>query len=278
MVKMVAAKTVPCLLCGKLFEELPIGHLKNKHGMTRDQYLMTFALKETDIVPGKPPESVYTNSLSLFATEKGRLENLTTKVADELDKNGELARRITPEVERLVLAKYKSGLAAACMSLIQTRLTAHGKAVALLEEARSRLSEKWRLDQGGDGGGPTPIPHLVSMVHSALAEVKTGEELILKTLKLMIDEQKGADDRPNPFTQLDATAYKSTPIPENLDPRQRENMRRLMMIWGKAFQGAVAPEPKTIEVTVLPVPEEPVSSPLAPKASVVDRVGDAAEF
>lgn len=283
-------KRVPCLLCGKFFDGvLPERHLKNKHRMTRDQYLTTFALKETDIDPGKKPESVYTNALALFSTEQERTQKLTEQVAAELMKSGEIARRITPEVEKQILAKYRAGIAAAAMSMIQVRLSMHGKAVQLLDEARAQLSQKWRLEQGGEGGAPTPIPHLVSMVHTALAEVKTSEELTIKTLKIMVDEQKNADTPANNFTTLDAEAYKTVPIPETLDSRQRENMRRLMTVWAKAIQAGGLGAPGELEARSAPTVELPSSSaevsapPFsgsveAPVPVAPERVDDAADF
>lgn len=279
-----AKKTVvTCLLCGKAFARLSSRHLA-KHGLTRAQYLVTFALKPSDIGDATPT-SVYTAAVGLASTEQAQLKTLTDQVVAELVKSGELARRVSPEVEKQILTNYKTQVAAACMALVESRLKMHGKAVALLEDARSQLSEKWRLEQGGENGGPTPIPHLVSIVHSALAEMKTGEELLVKTLKLAIDEQKSVEAAPPNFGKLTVDALKTLPIPDALDSSQRENMRKLMDVFGRGLKsGAIVDAAARVVPTredplaLLPPPVEiPAPTPPAPEPAG-DRLDAATEF
>lgn len=208
-------------------------HLRT-HGFTTAQYRRLHpsttraAPSGARIEDGPPPGAV-------ASIAPGTLDTIT----DELLADAGFVRRLADEVGgALFTGSVRHRLRVALVSMIHTRLAMHGEAVQLLDKARKEVSQPWRLEQGGPNGGPTDTKDLINVLHAALAEVKTSEDLLLRTVKTAIDESK--QDKHDPTIQSDLDRFtgeaERIPVPSGLTPSEREGIRNLMSMLERSVQ------------------------------------------
>jgi hypothetical protein len=266
-------KLVQCLLCGEQFPKITAAHLETHH-YTVQRYLRVFdaSLRSPQVAqrsaprvlaPGTPSASGSAQAASPRGTHKAercdppvgqRLEAgeivaaleqaagstaLAQRVAHELVSSPEFTYRMADEVaEAIFSGPFRDRLRTSLVTVLSARLEQHGKAVAALEKVRRELAQPWRLEQGGKDGGPTETGDLVAMGHLAVQDVRTAEELVLKAVKLAIDEAKGTEDK-RAGHPLDGVRYtgkgEAIAVPAEIPAAQREIMRLLM---DKIIQGS----------------------------------------
>jgi hypothetical protein len=244
-------KNVVCLLCAEQFPKVTAAHLQT-HGYTVQRYLRVFEAslaapraarasvrssaspRDTrkpdpagDLVPQRHDGIAIVSALEVATTSSG----LASRIAEELVSSPEFTYRMADEVaEAIFSGPFRDRLRGALVTILGARLEQHGKAVGQLEGVRKQLSEKWRIEHGGADGGPTKTADLVNMGHLALAEVAKSEELVIKAVKLTIDEAKGTEDQRTGHP-LDAVRYtgksETLPLPAEIPASQREIMRLL---------------------------------------------------
>jgi hypothetical protein len=250
---------VQCLICKDSFPKLTRSHLA-LHGYTIERYCITFGVQRGLFKPSRgpfPPPGVDSAAspgaptvpagrardevLAIIANGHAGPEGalLARRIAEELVGDPEFLQTLADEVEQtIVTSSLRPRLTSALASILAARLETHGAALSLLERVRGELGQTWRIEQGGDDGGPTPTRDLTGMHFAANAELKTAEDLVLRAVKLAIDEKKGQD--PSAAAQpLDGVRYsgqmEAAAIPSDLTPAEREAMRNLAALLQKGI-------------------------------------------
>jgi len=130
----------------------------------------------------------------------------------------------------IIAGPLRDRLRQALLGLISARLELHGQAVARLDAVNRELGEEWRVAQGGEDGGPTPTKDLLGIAQQTLQEIRTGEDLVLKAVKLAIDEAKTPPAAVAAGSPLDAYSGQDEVIdvPASISPAERETVRNLL--------------------------------------------------
>ena len=228
---------VTCQVCHKTFKKITATH-QRQHGLTQEQYRRAFRAHT---------HGSYANPAG--ATIKGASGSDALAIAERIISDPAMIRDVANEVQEAIFSgplrdRFRLGLTA----LISRRMEMHGKAAAALDAVRAELSADWRVTQGGANGGPTPTKDLVAIASVLGNEVKSGEELLVKAVKLCLEEYRSNKG----LNTLDAgTLARYTgegevlPVPAELTATDRENMRTL---WGM-FDKAVSVGRTVIDVT-----------------------------
>jgi hypothetical protein len=201
-------------------------------------------------------------------------------VGDNLEARPQFVAALADEVAAYIMAgPVRDRLRIALLGLISARLELHGQAVARLDATNRELGEEWRVTQGGENGGPTPTKDLVMLASQTLQELKTGEDLVLKAIKLAIDEAKTPPAQAAAGSPLDAYSGKDEvlEVPASISSAERETVRTLL---SSLASGAVAraqvidaAQARPVEAEVVKTPDAP-QSPEPPPLAVSDPDAD----
>jgi hypothetical protein len=211
---------VRCEVCGKVLARLTVEHLRG-HGLTRERYRRIYtALRDPTVgsadqslsgSPDQPPMTTVDKLARRIAGSAAFLDTLSSEVADHI----------------LHAAPLRTQIAFAAAQVIQARMAIHADAVGRLSAISDELGEDWRVLQGGPNGSATPTKDLVSMAMQAHAEIVKAEEMVLKSAKLALEEQKAQDATKAPTFAFSGAA-ETVAIPKDLSPADREGLRALM--------------------------------------------------
>lgn len=243
---------VTCLVCGGEFRSLTPEHLLT-HSLTVQRYSRVFLAGASPAASAaKMDPAGSTLSARQLATRLASDQGFVVQLADEV-------------AEAIFSGPLRDRLRLGLVSLLSSRMTMHADAVALLSRIRKELSAPWRLEQGGALGAPTETKELVQMAMQMHAEVVKGEDALLRTIKLAIDEKKGSTDRDNARGGLQPYTGEAEiiPVPPDLSPGERETVRSLLTLITSTARAGTPPM-VTIDDIVLPAPapaEAPASEP-----------------
>jgi len=207
---------VTCQVCKVTMPRLTVEHLQ-VHGLTMQRYARLYS-GSSPISPGFLPPATAPDPTPLgIAQSLVASPSFVTTLADEV-------------AEAIFSGPLRDRLRLALTSVLGSRLAMHGESVALLARVRRELGAAWRIEQGGENGGPTETRDLVAMAMQASGEVAKGEDALLRTIKLAIDENKGRDG-----VALDRGGFKPytgeaevLPVPVDLSADEREAVRSLL--------------------------------------------------
>lgn len=237
-----------CLVCHERFSKITAAHL-NSHGLSIDQYCRTYSLPRDKFSRGRPPGGLATplspltaaghdEALALIHADPRKVEALSRQVLAALLERGTLATELSKDVERgIVTTELRPMLTASLVTIVAGRMEAHGRATETLAALQRELSQPWRREQGGAEGGVTETRDLVAMTQTAIADLKATDEVILKVLKLAVDEQRERE-KTHPAGDL-AEKFQGTsapPLPADLTPADRETMRGLALMLRKGLE------------------------------------------
>lgn len=183
------------------------------------------------------------------ADQRAVLRHNITSLAREIVSDPDVIRELAGEVSEAIFStSLRDKLRLSLIALITKRLHAHGEACAALDNVRAALGERWRTTQGGPNGAPTPTKDLVAMASVLGGEVKSGEELLLKTVKLAIEEwrsHKGQAVLEGGLDRYSGSAER-LPVPDTLTAQDRETIRTL---WGMFDRAVDRRRALTVDVT-----------------------------
>lgn len=213
------AAQVTCQICHRRVHAITAEHLR-EHGFTLTRYRRAYRANTRapgTYGPGTDP-NLHADDAMAIATR------IVTDPAVIRDMAGEVAEAIfTTELRD----RFRLGLCA----LIARRMEMHGKAAATLDAVRAELGQGWRLARGGPNGAPTPTKDLVAIGQLLATEVKHGEELLLKTVKLCLEEHrtnKGLATLDGGLLDRYTGEGEVLPVPSDLTASDRETVRTLM--------------------------------------------------
>jgi hypothetical protein len=233
---------VVCAVCKRRMQEVTAAHLRAE-GWTLSRYRRAFPAAPTRTTPTRArrlrtsaPQAADTGSPTRASDPVGgipaeRYTNLDAlAIARRIIEDPEVIRSLADEVSETIFSS----------SLRERLRFALVGTIARLEEVRTELTQEWRVTQGGPNGGPTPTKDLVA-IHASLAqEVAKGEELVLKAVKLAIDETKGREAAHAQDGLLDVGRFSGTagrlPVPAELSSSERETIRTLMDMMRRAVE------------------------------------------
>lgn len=236
-------RQVVCQICHKQFDEITAEHLR-EHGYTLTRY-RRFYLAPTR-APGGSLDS--TDDPSLPADR-----NTVATIAERIVHDPNVIREMAGEVAEAIFgSSLRDALRISLVSVVSERLKAHGHAVATLNQVREELAQPWRTTQGGPNGEPTPTKDLLGMASVLNTEVKTGEELLLKTIKVAVEEwrsHKGAGAIEGGLPDRFSGDGERLPVPAQLSAQDRETIRTL---WGMFDRAVDARRTLTVPAQVTP--------------------------
>lgn len=241
-------RQVVCQICHQPFAAITAEHLRT-HGYTLTRYRRAFKAYTR-------PRRDYTGSGAPDRADDP-LAMATRIVSDP-----RAIREMADEVQEAIFSgplrdRFRLGLTA----LVARRLEMHGKAAAAMDAVRAELAEAWRLTRGGPNGAPTPTKDLVAIASVLGAEVKQGEELLIKTVKLCLEEwrtNKGLATLDGGLLDRYSGEGEVLPVPPELNAQDRETMRTL---WGM-FDKAITARRTVIDVqAVTSTTDDPLPSP-----------------
>lgn len=186
-----------------------------------------------DAIHKTPSGSQSIPSRSPLSTSTTLPAVLTNNLIDELLRNPVFMSRAADEVgEAIFNGEGRARLRASLQTLLVTRMVAYGEAAALFERVQKELAQPWRLQQDAETGLPAATQDVVSMGHMLLAEMRTSEDLVIRGIKLALDEEKSRGELGGTEGPLDATRFSGAaervPIPADLTPQDREAVRNLI--------------------------------------------------
>lgn len=271
--------TVLCLICRERFPRITAQHLRS-HGWTTAMWERRFG----PIPAPQPPKSLATARRRLAQT---RLQAVNSKlsraqatlqldaaipvesattggdlagvVAQQLLTDPTFAARLTDEVQDAIFAgPLRDRLRASLVGILAERLDMHGQATARLKRIHAELSQPWRLEAGGEGGTATPTKELVAMLGNALVEVRHGEDLVVKAVKLALDEQRTRVAAGQTEAPLDGARYsgkaEKLPVPEGISAGERETVRTLLGMLQKGVEARRALNASVVDAKVVSTP------------------------
>lgn len=236
------SRQVVCQICHKAFPTLTAAHLQ-AHGFTLTRYRRAY--EASTRAPGLTPDGTVTSGVDR--------ETIST-IANRIVSDPQVIRDLAGEVQEAIFSSsLRDQLRLSLVHLITERLRLHGDAAAAMQQINQELAQPWRTQQGGPNGSPTPTKDLVQMGTLLNQELKQGEELLLKTVKLAVEEwrsNKGAGTldgglNPDRFTGN----AEVLPVPASLTAQDRETIRTL---WGM-FDQAIDAD-RTLTTHAVPQP------------------------
>lgn len=244
--KLKAQAQATCPICQEKFARLTALHVES-HGWTLAMWERRFGPIPAPIPRRKPkklgseaahapssppavaPQVARQVSLQL-PTADGRA--LASAVAHELVADPQFVARLADEVGSAIFeGALRDRLRTGLVAVLSTRLELHGKALAALEAVRKELAEPWRIAQGGEDHAPTPTRDLVAMGQLAALEVKRGEDLVLKAVKLALEEARTRTAAGQGESPLDASRFSGAAERAgvaSLPAAERETVRLLL--------------------------------------------------
>jgi len=251
-------RRVRCEVCGKRLSRMTVNHLRG-HGLTRERYRRIY-----EALPDPTVGSVV-QRISGSPDQSPRSRPLTTvdKLARRISSSAAFLDTLAAEVSDHILhaAPLRRQVALAAAQVIQARMAIHADAVGRLSAISDELGQPWRVDQGGSNGGPTPTKDLVAMAMQAHAEIVKAEEMVLKSAKLALEEQKAQDSAKAPTFTFSGAA-ENIAIPKDLSPADREGLRALMGNLTKYVDASrKARDAITVEAKALPAPSTDTDAP-----------------
>ena len=230
-------RQIVCRICHKHFPSITAEHLRT-HGFTITRYRRAFGS--------------LTRATATQPVATGRVADRQTvaSLADRIVHDPEVIRELAGEVSEAIFgSSLRDALRLSLVSVITERLRAHGEATAALAQVRKELSAEWRTTQGGPNGAPTPTKDLLGMASVLNQEVRSGEELLLKTVKLALEEQrtyKGSGMVEGGLPDRFTGEGEHLPVPAELTSQDRETIRTL---WGMFDRAVTAQRSLTVDVT-----------------------------
>ena len=221
-------------MCGKRFKRLTKAHLQT-HGYTAARYARLFSQDASAPPVSRArtglPAGCSNGESSASSSRQAPPGELVRVVASHLEARPEFVASLADEVAAYIMAgPVRDRLRVALLGLISARLELHGQAVARLDATNRELGADWRITQGGENGGPTPTKDLVGIASQTLAELKTGEDMVLKAIKLAIDEAKTPPAQVAAGSPLDQYSGRDEvlQVPSSISAAERETVRTLL--------------------------------------------------
>lgn len=245
--KRLRQRQVTCQICHRVFRGITAEHLRT-HGYSLTRYRRAYQANTRTVGTYGPgaTTSAHADDVMDIATR------IVTDPSVIRDLAGEVAEAIFSSELR---DRFRLGLVA----LVARRMEMHGKAAAALDAVRAELGQAWRLTRGGVNGKPTPTKELVAIGQLMAVEVKHGEELLLKTVKLCLEEHRTNKG----IHMLDAGLLNRytgegevLPVPTDLTSSDRETIRTLMGMLDKAVTAK-----RALVVTAEHSPSTPRTAP-----------------
>lgn len=234
-------RQVVCQICHEQFDEITAEHLRT-HGFTLTRYRRAFSTHTRaprTSTAGSPTPADDPNHRHTVAT-----------IAERIIHDPEVIREMAGEVAEAIFgSSLRDALRMSLVSVLSERLKAHGEATAALAQVRAELAAPWRVTQGGPNGQPTPTKDLLAMASVLGQEVKTGEDLLLKTVKLAIEEwrsHKGVAAIEGGLPDRFSGDGEVLPVPATLTSSDRETIRTL---WGMFDKAIDAKKDLVVDVT-----------------------------
>ena len=156
---------------------------------------------------------------------------LIGQLADVVAESPEFLNRLATDVgQHLLHGRTRGLLAAALGATIATRIRQAGDAAARLDVINRELAEPWRLEQGGEDGGPTPTRDVLALHTAAAAELDRASDTIIRAGKLAIDERRGQSGEAAGDAPLDryTGARDALALPDDVGPGERAIMLALL--------------------------------------------------
>lgn len=221
---------VRCQLCSRLYVRITARHLKT-HGYTLARYQRTFVTgcaPAAHLLPSGPAGG------GPLEPAPAAVRALAAQVAEGLVENDGFVAALSDEVGELIFtSSLRDRLRLALCGALSKRLELVGRAHAQLALVQEELAEPWRLDAGGKGHGPTPTRDLVGMAGELHHQVTKGEEALMKTVKLALEEGRTHKERlgflaGRPAFQGSPEGGEIIDVPPELTSGERETVRGLL--------------------------------------------------
>jgi hypothetical protein len=186
---------------------------------------------------------------------------LSSEILERVAGDQHLLARLADEVaEAIFSGPTLERLRISLFMLITQRMELVAKSAADFERCRAELTQAWRLQQGGPDGGPTSTKDLAEIAKLLSKEVHQGEELLVKTVRLALEEARLR----GPASGLDAglsTRYTGSAevlqVPADCSAAERETIRTL---FGMVVRDGADAAPAVIDVTPTAPVEAAVSA------------------
>lgn len=240
--KAVVTRQERCYICKQVMPKVSAAHLRN-HGYSVQRYERCFGVR-------RPIHRSTRSDQSLSKPDQSPQRSAAiAELAERLGHDKVWLDTLTDEVgERMLNGEMRHRLTAMCATMLMHRAQVHAGAMTVMSSALRELTEDWRVTQGGKDGAPTSTEELLRIVEKAGKVVRDSEEAVQRTMKLALDEQRTASEYADGIgpTLYQGKAEKLD-LPAGLTPGDRETMRGLLGILGRATA-----EARTIDVGQVP--------------------------
>ena len=230
-----APKQVVCQICHTEFKRITAEHLRT-HGFTLTRYRRAYHAPTRAPAVNSAPTGTYGRLSSDPEADRQTVATLAERIVSDPQVIRELAGEVS---EAIFGSSLRDALRLSLVSVLTERLKSHGEATAALNQVRGELSQPWRTKQGGMNGQPTSTKDLLGMATVLGMEVRQGEELLLKTVKLAMEEwrsHQGAGAIEGGLPDRFSGSGEAIPIPATLSAGDRETCRTLWGMFDKAIE------------------------------------------
>lgn len=167
-------KGIQCAICGQRFARITKSHV-NKHGLSLAQYSKLYgAVRETEV-----------------ASELAERAINSDEVADLMLANPEIRSGLA---DGLVAHIFGPGTRARLLSaisiILEGRMTQFSELMQKRAKIAAELFKDWRIQQGGENGGPTPTKDLIAMFATLGQEQSATESLLVRVIQQAVSERK----------------------------------------------------------------------------------------
>jgi hypothetical protein len=220
---------IQCALCGKWFTQITATHLKSQHpGVSMEDYRKIYG----PVAPG-------TLSTALARQHSSEIAAL---VLQEVKKDPTFIQDISRRVGNTLFSEeFRGKVMGTVLMVLLERAGTYKKLAERLDLVEDELYQPHRIEAGGPFGSPTDTETLVQMAKHSSRRMGEAEDAILRILKQTIDDKKATESKlliNNVFTGK----HEHIHVPERLDSRKREALRRL--------SNSILRDPKTVKAVM----------------------------
>ena len=211
---MSSKKKVQCQVCGRDFIRITQSHLDMcSPGLSLEEYRRVYG-------PTSP------DGLSRTALAKSAGE-IAAVVVDAINKDDALLADIATRVGNHLFSEHARGkILGAALMVLAERSGAYQGTLEKVRAIEKELFAQHRIEAGGPDGAPTDTGTLLGMAKYASGSLKDAEESLLRLVRSAIDDRK-IHQTQVAIQQNFSGVHERIPVPKDLNPTQREALRRL---------------------------------------------------
>jgi len=203
---------VQCAVCGQKFNRITARHVK-EHGMTLDEYQSKY---------GPVTPAALVRVLRDTDTAENILASAIRKMSPEELADLQTAARLQ------VFSQERRGAALfAVFGMLKIRMEHFQKSAELASKIQSKLcDEEWRLERHEDGT-PVTTKELIDLGYFAQADMKRTEELLMRLVNMVVQDNKAVVSRPGAADHSAFTGEHDGVTLPDVPSQEREKIRNI---------------------------------------------------